>query len=241
MQNMSSGAAQGMNSTGSDMGMVMDSQSASSPVSLTDAVAYVVAWGVMMAAMMLPSAVPMIALYGAMRRSFSQTGQKGLSAAAFTLVYLVVWTGFGIPIYVASVIVDRATTSSSTLASLAPYGVAFVLAAAGVYQLTPLKRVCLSVCQSPLGFLLSHWRSGYGGTFKMALAHATYCAGCCWGLMVVLVAAGAMALHWVLLIAVAVFIEKVLPRGEWTARVLGSALILLGVLVGIHPALVNSL
>ncbi len=75
----------------------------------------------------------------------------------------------------------------------------------------------------------------------MALTHAAYCMGCCWGLMVVLVAAGAMALHWVLLIAVAVFIEKVVPRGEWTARFVGGALILLGILVGIQPALVNSL
>jgi predicted metal-binding membrane protein len=241
MQDMSSDTVSSIEMNMGGTGMEGEPASASNPASLTDAVTYLIAWGVMMTAMMLPSAIPMIALYGALSRNFSQTGQKGLPAALFTLVYLALWLLFGVPIYAANVVVDRAIHSSSTVASLAPYGVALVLLAAGVYQLTPLKRACLRMCQSPLGFLMGHWRSGYRGTFKMALTHAVYCIGCCWGLMVVLVVAGAMALQWVLLIAVAVFVEKVVPRGEWTARFVGGALIVLGLLVSIQPTLVNAL
>jgi predicted metal-binding membrane protein len=112
-----------------------------------------------------------------------------------------------------------------------------VLVAAGVYQFTPLKRACLRVCRNPLSFLLTRSRAGYRGTLGLALEHAAYCVGCCWGLMVVLVAAGAMALHWVLLIAAVVFVEKLLPRGEWTAAIVGSGLLLLGLAVVVHPDL----
>jgi predicted metal-binding membrane protein len=204
---------------------------------LANALAYIAAWGVMMAAMMLPSAIPMIALYGAISRNFSKSGQNGIPTMLFGLVYLVGWLAFGIPIYIANVVVDHLVGSNPTAAALAPYGVALVLFIAGVYQFTPLKRLCLRVCQSPFGFLMTHWRAGYIGTFKMAFDHAIFCMGCCWALMIVLVAAGAMALHWVLLIAVVVFAEKILPRGEWIARITGVALVLLGVLIAIQPQL----
>lgn len=207
----------------------------------TDVVAFLIAWGVMMTAMMLPSAVPMIALYGGVRRNAAQTKQKGIPTALFALVYLVVWLAFGIPVYVASVVVDAAANSTPAVADLLPYALALVLLAAGAYQFSPLKRVCLRVCQSPLGFLMGHWRGGYLGTLKLALEHAAYCVGCCWGLMVVLVAAGAMALQWVLLIAALVFAEKVLPHGEWTARIVGGALLLLGLFVAVQPQLATVL
>lgn len=206
-----------------------------------DATAFLVAWGVMMAAMMLPSATPMIILYGAVRRTLSQTGQKGLPTALFALVYLTVWLAFGVPVYAATVVVDIAADIHPAVAGLLPYVLAVVLLGAGAYQFSPLKQVCLRVCQSPLGFLMGHWRSGYPGTIRVALEHAVYCVGCCWGLMVVLVAAGAMALHWVLLIAALVFAEKLLPRGGWTARMVGVALIVLGLLVVAQPGLTTVL
>ncbi len=203
----------------------------------TDVAAFLVAWGVMMTAMMLPSATPMIALYGGVRRTATQTDQKGIPTALFALVYLAMWLAFGAPVYAASVVVDVAANSTPAVAGLLPYALALVLLVAGAYQFSSLKWVCLRVCQSPLGFLMGHWRSGYLGTLKMALEHAAYCVGCCWGLMVVLVAAGAMALHWVLLIAALVFAEKVLPHGEWTARIVGGVLLLLGLLVAVQPHL----
>jgi Predicted metal-binding integral membrane protein (DUF2182) len=131
--------------------------------------------------------------------------------------------------------------TSPTAGALLPYGVAGVLLAAGAYQFSPLKRVCLRACQSPLSFLMTRWRSGYGGTLRLGLAHAGYCVGCCWGLMAVLVAAGAMGLRWVLLIAVAVFAEKRLPRGQRIAWAVGAALIVLGLAVVVRPDLAAAL
>jgi predicted metal-binding membrane protein len=110
-----------------------------------------------------------------------------------------------------------------------------VLLLAGAYQLTPLKRACLRACQSPLAFLLGHWKPGSLGALRMGVEHGLYCCGCCWGLMAVLVVAGAMGLAWVVLIAVVVFVEKLLPRGQWTASVAGVLLIALGALVALQP------
>jgi predicted metal-binding membrane protein len=139
----------------------------------------------------------------------------------------------GVPIYLASVLIS----SQSGLNDVLPYALAIVLILAGTYQLTPLKRACLRVCRNPLSFLMARSRTGYRASLALALEHAAYCLGCCWGLMLVLVAAGAMALNWVLLIAAVVFIEKVFPRGEWTAAAAGGALVVLGVAVAVRPDL----
>jgi predicted metal-binding membrane protein len=203
----------------------------------SQAAAFLVAWGVMMAAMMLPSATPMIMLYAAVRRNAAAAGWTGISTLLFAFVYLALWVAFGVPVYVASVVIGAQTA----LADLLPYALALVLVAAGVYQLTPLKRACLRVCRNPLSFLMARSRTGYRGTLVLAIEHAAYCLGCCWALMVVLVAAGAMALHWVLLIAAIVFVEKLLPRGEWTAWIVGGALVLLGVAVALYPDLAMAL
>jgi predicted metal-binding membrane protein len=101
--------------------------------------------------------------------------------------------------------------------------------------------VCLRQCRSPLGFLLGHWRAGWRGGVAMGWAHACYCLGCCWALMVVLVVAGAMGLAWVLLIACVVAAEKLLPRGEWIARATGAALVLLGAAVAMRPGVAAAL
>jgi predicted metal-binding membrane protein len=197
-------------------------------------VAYLVVWGVMMAAMMVPSALPMVSLYGAMYRHRTHSGRRGVPTALFGLVYLVVWIAVGLPVYLVGAALS-AVIGEGTLSAWLPYGVALVLLAAGLYQFSPLKTACLRICQSPLGFLMGHWRAGYGGSLRMGLAHAAYCLGCCWGLMLVLVVAGAMSLQWVLLIAVAVFAEKILPRGWWTARGIGILLAGLGLLVLVRP------
>lgn len=151
--------------------------------------------------------------------------------AQFTLVYLGLWAATGIPIYFATVAL--ATVGAVALA----YGIAVVLIVAGVFQFSPLKRVCLRNCHSPVGFLLGHWRPGWRGSLTMGWAHAVYCLGCCWALMLVLVAAGAMGLPWVLLIAAVVTAEKLLPYGEPIAWVTGVALVLLGLAVAVRPQL----
>jgi predicted metal-binding membrane protein len=140
-------------------------------------------------------------------------------------------------VYVASI----AIAAQPGLQDVLPYTVAAVLVGAGIYQFTPLKRACLRVCRNPLSFLWGRSHAGYRGTLALGAEHAAYCVGCCWGLMVVLVAAGAMALNWVLLIAVVVLLEKLVPRGVLVARVTGIALVILGVAVALHPDLAMSL
>jgi len=201
------------------------------------ALAFVFAWGVMMTAMMLPSATPMIALYGTVRRNLAKAGRAGIPTALFALVYLVLWLATGIPVYLVGRLVNTAAGMNPAVASALPYALAVTLIGAGVYQFTPLKRACLRVCSSPLSFLMGRWRAGPAGTFQMALEHAGNCIGCCWALMVVLVAAGAMSLPWVLSLAALVFIEKIVPRGELTARIAGVVLVALGLLVFARPDL----
>jgi predicted metal-binding membrane protein len=205
------------------------------PMTMVDGLAFVASWGVMMTAMMLPSALPMIGLYGATQRGEAATAPTGVPVAVFTLVYLAVWAASGVPVYLAH------TLLMALSARVFAYGVAAILLAAGVFQLSPLKQVCLRVCRSPLGFLLGHWRAGLRGSLALGWSHAMYCLGCCWVLMVVLVAAGAMGLAWVLLITAVVAAEKLLPRGEWIARATGGAFLLLGVAVALRPDLVTAL
>lgn len=198
---------------------------------LAEGTAYVASWGVMMAAMMLPSALPMIALYGAIHRKASDAATRGVHMALFTLTYLALWAATGVPVYLVSILLDRVAPE------VAAYCVAVVLLAAGAYQLSPLKRVCLRACRSPLGFLGGRWRPGRVGSLALGWAHAVYCVGCCWALMLGLVAAGAMGLPWVLLIAAVVTVEKLLPGGERIAQVTGAALVMLGLAVALRPDL----
>ena len=200
-----------------------------------DAAAYVIAWAVMMAAMMLPSAMPMIGLYAATQRNAASAAAGAAAIAGFALMYLALWGAMGLPIYLASVALMA--MGPSTLA----YVTAGVLVTAGMFQLSSLKRVCLRHCRSPLGFLMGHWRAGWRGGLAMGWAHACYCVGCCWALMVVLVVAGAMGLPWVLLVACIVAAEKLLRGGEWVAWVTGVALAALGVAVAVHPQLATAL
>jgi predicted metal-binding membrane protein len=209
----------------------MDGMQMAMAPSLADALRYVIGWTVMMTAMMLPSALPMIALYAATQRTLLGPIARAAAVGQFTLVYLGLWALTGVPVYLGGLVLGFFTWD------VLPYGVALSLVAAGVFQLTPLKQICLDKCRSPLGFLLGHWQPGWRGRLALSWAHAVYCLGCCWALMVVLVAAGAMGLPWVLLIAAVVAAEKLLPHGEWIARVTGVALVLLGVAVAIRPPL----
>src|SRR5262245_51962870 len=198
------------------------------PPTILDGLTYVTSWTVMMAAMMLPSALPMIGLYAATQRRVDAP-RRILPVGLFTLVYLGVWAATGVPMYFASTLLAR---SQGTALG---YGIAAVLVVAGTFQVSPLKQMCLRHCRSPIGFFLGHWRAGWRGSLAMGWAHAIYCIGCCWALMVVLVVAGAMGLGWVLLISAAIAAEKLLPGGRWIARGVGVALVLLGVFVALRP------
>jgi predicted metal-binding membrane protein len=199
--------------------------------SLAGLVAFVVAWGVMMAAMMFPAAAPMLLLFRAV------TTQRQTSTGAFAPTwifaagYLLVWTAVGALtwtiVQVLSIAAGRLGAAERTTWAPIVFGAVFI--GAGLYQLTPLKQVCLDHCRSPIAFVMQHWRSGYGGALRMGIVHGAFCLGCCWALFAVLVAAGIMSLAWMLVLTLVVFAEKVLPGGRRVSQVVGIALLTLGV------------
>jgi len=197
---------------------------------MSDPPTFLVAWIVMMAAMMLPSSAPMFLLY---RLSASNGPNGELRTLLFGAGYLLVWAAVGVV-----VLVVQSTLDSLVSPELRPLGVAAVLLAAGVYQFTPLKATCLRACQTPADFLVRHWRAGTLGALRLGLDHGLYCLGCCWALMAVLVAAGGMGLAWVALIALIVLVEKLAPRAVWFSRAVGVAFVLGAVLVLLRPELV---
>jgi predicted metal-binding membrane protein len=217
-----------------DMQPVMTSDTGAP--SFSAAAVFLAAWGVMMAAMMLPSATPMIVMYEKITRNLAQ-GDHVVPTALFAAIYLSIWLGLGVLVYIAGVGMRALAETNPDLTGWLPRILAAVLVATGLYQFTTLKQACLRSCRTPVSFLMSHWRSGYAGTVKLAIAHSTYCVGCCVALMVVLVAAGAMSLPWVLLITAIVFVEKLLPRGDLFAQVAGVGFVVLGLAIAINPDL----
>ena len=189
-------------------------------------------WTVMMAAMMLPSATPMILLHrlGANGRVRTQ-----LWSAAFVAGYLVVWASVGIVVWGAAI-----AASAIVMPEERALGVAAILLIAGVYQFTPLKSTCLRACRTPADFLLTHWHRGLSGQVRLGIEHGLYCLGCCWALMALFVGAGAMSLVWAVGIALVVLVEKVRPDGIAFGRIAGALLIAAAVIVFARPDLAMS-
>jgi predicted metal-binding membrane protein len=190
--------------------------------------ALVIMWAVMMVAMMTPAAVPMILMFVAVSRRRAAEGRPAVPTAIFVLGYLAVWTLFSVGAALAQAVLHAAALLSPAMAATSPLFAGGLLIAAGVFQWTPLKRACLAACRSPLSFLMTGWREGRGGAFVMGLRHGLYCLGCCWALMALLFVAGVMNLLWVAAIAVAVLVEKVVPRGDVVGRLAGVALVAAG-------------
>lgn len=197
----------------------------------SDPATFLVAWIVMMAAMMVPSSAPMFLLF---RVSASDAPRSDLRTIAFGAGYLLVWAAVGAIVLAAQRVLDAVLNPELRL-----FGVAAVLFAAGAYQFTPLKATCLRACQTPADFLVRHWRSGTLGALRLGLDHGLYCLGCCWTLMAVLVAAGGMGLAWVALIALIVLVEKLAPRATPFSGAVGVAFVLGAVVVLLRPELVT--
>ncbi len=198
---------------------------------MTDPATFLVAWIVMMAAMMIPSSAPMFLLY---RLSAEDAPNGELRTLLFGAGYLLVWAAAGVVVLVAQRALEALVSPE-----LRPLGVAAVLLAAGAYQFTPLKTTCLRACQTPADFLVRHWRTGTLGALRLGVDHGLYCLGCCWALMAVLVAAGGMGLAWVALVALIVLVEKLAPRAVWFGRAVGVAFALGALVVMLRPELVT--
>ena len=198
------------------------------PWTPTYALSVFVMWTIMMVAMMLPPAAPMILLYA---RVAQGRPTKGLFSptVAFVGAYIAVWASFSALAAATQWWLSTIGLVSDAMrfSERAPGGI--LLIAAGLYQLTPLKRLCLANCRTPLTFLTLHWRPGLQGALSMGLRHGAYCVGCCWFVMALLFVGGVMNLAWVVAIAAFVLAEKVLPFGEGVGTTAGVLAIVTGV------------
>ena len=207
------------------MGMSMDM-----PWTMTDAVYTFVMWTVMMVAMMTPSAAPVVLLFAGMQRN--KSGRRlPVILFVFGAGYLLVWTGFSAAAAAAQWALHQTAMLSPGMKTASPWMGGAILIAAGIYQLTPSKRACLAHCQSPLGFLMSHWRNGSAGALRMGISHGAYCVGCCWALMGILFVVGVMNLAWIAALSAFVLVEKTGLAGQAIARVAGAGMVGAGILM----------
>ena len=208
-----------------DHPLAMLTMPGSSGWSFANVVAVWAMWAVMMAAMMLPSALPMIV-------TFVQLSERAGAPArghGFVAAYLLVWFGFSVVAVAAQWALQAMEWIDPMIVSTSAALTALLLLVAGVYQFSPLKRICLAKCRTPMGFLLGEWRGGTRGGFVMGLRHGLFCVGCCWALMALLFVGGVMNLAWIAALSIAVAIEKMVPGGERVAGALGVVLIGAGV------------
>ena len=199
-------------------------------------------WWLMMIAMMLPSAAPMVLLHAAVtRKGLARADDAGPNApshrllsatTAFIAGYLVMWGAFSLVAVVTQWALERGELLSAMMMSTSRFLGSGLLLAAGLWQLTPLKTVCLRHCRSPISFLSTHWRPGVGGAFRMGTKHGVFCLGCCWFLMALLFYGGVMNLIWIIGLALFVLAEKMMPAGVAFGRVTGLLLIAWGVWLG---------
>lgn len=211
-----------------DFGSLAERIAAPLPSPMIDFTICFLMWAVMMVAMMLPSASPMILTYA--KLAGPREGASFVWTWAFAAGYLAVWTAFSVVATVAQMALARASILSNAM-MVAPWVGAAILAAAGIYQFTPWKSACLRHCQSPMSFFMTRWRDGSAGAFRMGLQHGTSCVGCCWMLMALLFVAGVMNLAWVAAITIFVLIEKLVPYPRAVAYTAGCLLVASSVVV----------
>jgi predicted metal-binding membrane protein len=192
---------------------------------LPDFTAMFVMWSVMMVAMMLPSATPMILLFEKINQKRDLQGQAKNPITLFVGGYLLVWLGFSILATLLNWSLHSAGLLTSMMGKVTPVAAGISLVVAGTYQWTTLKYACLTHCRSPVGFLMTNWRVGRLGAVRMGSHHGLYCLGCCWLLMILLFVLGVMNLLWIAVLTVFVLAEKVVPRGQLLGRIAGLLMI----------------
>jgi predicted metal-binding membrane protein len=204
---------------------------------------YVSTWVVMMAAMMFPSAAPMALVFRRVQRGRRELGKgaRPVATGVFLGGYLLSWTAFGLAAYGLIELLRFLSIDVLSWDRGGPYLAGGVIVASGVYQLTPLKDVCLSKCRDPLSFVLGYWRKGVGGALRMGVEHGAYCVGCCWALMAALFALGVMSVGWMVFVAALIATEKLLPYKGLANRGMALLLVVLGLAVAFVPERVPGL
>jgi predicted metal-binding membrane protein len=198
-------------------------------------------WVTMTAAMMFPSVAPMVVLFHRVSREQPRRAQPFVRTPVFVLGYLAVWTAYGLAAYALYRLVVRFDFAFLDWGRGGAYVAGAAVAAAGLYELTPLKSVCLHHCRHPLHFLFGRWRRGWAGAIRMGGEHGAFCVGCCLGLMLVLFALGVMSLTWMAVVAVLIFVQKVLPSGERLTWAFAVVLVAAGIWIAAAPGSVPGL
>lgn len=193
-------------------------------------------WVVMMIAMMFPTAAPMILMFTTVYAGKRQKSQAFVPTWVFVSAYLLIWSLFGLVAYPLALGAERLAGQSMWLMTNAPRIGGVLLVVAGLYQLSPLKHLCLSKCRTPLQFILGSWHDGYGGAFRMGVVHGVYCLGCCWFLFALLFPLGIMNIAVMALLTALIYAEKSFPLGRQISQIAGVALIVYGVIVIFVPA-----
>jgi predicted metal-binding membrane protein len=210
---------------------VMDMTMAMSATMGMAAPLFVAVWVVMMIAMMFPAAAPMILVFHRVQAARGPGSSAFVATWIFVAGYMLVWTAAGAAAYLAAAAGERvAIDANLDPVALARIGGA-ILILAGFYQLSPLKRVCLSKCQTPLGFVVTSWREGSAGALRMGMSHGLHCLGCCWLLFVILFPLGMMNIAALATITLLIFAEKSLQAGQLVAQIVASMLIAYGATV----------
>jgi predicted metal-binding membrane protein len=203
---------------------------------------YLGVWVTMMAAMMLPSVAPMVLVFSRVNRDRARHESAGAAPTwVFVAGYLLTWTVYGLVAYGLYRVAKDAAPQFLGWNQGGRYLAGGALVFAGLYELTPLKEVCLRHCRGPLHFVVGGWRDGQAGALRMGTEHGLYCVGCCWGLMVALFALGVMSLAWMAMIATVIFAQKVLPVGDRLAPLIAAVFVALGMWVAVAPGTVPGL
>lgn len=185
-------------------------------------------WAGMMVAMMLPSATPMILTFAAVSRNRRRQERPYVPVTIFVAGYVAIWTLFSVVAAVAQWLLHREALLSPAMFSTSALLGGILLLGAGIFQFTPLKHACLTQCRAPFDFIMTRWREGARGAFRMGVEHGLFCAGCCWALMGLLFVAGVMNILWIALLSLIVGVEKLLPRGVWLSTATGVILTVWG-------------
>ncbi|GGX52868.1 hypothetical protein GCM10007392_20380 [Saccharospirillum salsuginis] len=200
-------------------------------VSLNMLAANVTMWAVMMVAMMLPGASPMILTYTKVRRRRAAQGGAMVPTWVFVAGYLAVWVGFGVLAALAQWLLHQSALLSSAMGKVGPLLGGGLLITAGAFQFSGLKEACMTHCRTPLSFLMTEWREGSMGAWVMGIRHGAFCIGCCWALMLLMFVGGVMNLAWMAALTLYFLAEKLVPYPRMVGRVTGALLVIAGVVV----------
>jgi predicted metal-binding membrane protein len=205
---------------------------------LAHASMFLVMWAVMMIAMMLPSVMPAVLLHRGLLQSRVQRGDRAAASQILLLAgYFSVWVAFGAVAYAIGMMLAAAAMRSIRVSVLMPAATGAALAAAGVYQLTQWKQICLRHCRSPLDFFARHQIRRATDSWRFGVHHGAYCAACCWALMVIQLSLGVMSVPLMALVALVILLEKQWRYGETLARVVGGASLAGGIFLALRATI----